>query len=101
MASRRVCPSRSPQYGRVGAIQRHAAPGHQTDFSPLNLANPAFAAHLTHTLDDMQPALHIRFGQIAARSINRQFAPKLYAPPLDKGPRFTRLAEAAVLEPQQ
>src|SRR5262245_15041315 len=55
-------------------VERHAAAGDEAKLGVGDLALAAFAAHLPHALDDVQPALHVGFREIAAGSVDRELA---------------------------
>ena len=51
----------SPEDHGAGGVQRHAAAGDEADLGVLDLAGSAFAAHLAHAFDHVQPTLHVGF----------------------------------------
>src|SRR5215475_11091287 len=63
-----------PQDQAARGVERHAAAGDEAELGVRDLALAAFAAHLPHALDDVQPALHVGLRQVAAGGIDRKLA---------------------------
>src|SRR5262245_53582569 len=91
-----------PQDQTARGVERHATPGDEAEFRVLDLALAAFAAHLPHALDDVQPALHVGLREVAAGSVDRELAAERdAAAAIDEGAGLALAAEAGMLEPEQ
>ncbi len=83
-------------------VERHAAAGDEAKLGVRDLPLATFAPQLPHAFDDVKPALHVGFRQIAAGSIDgERTAERDAGAALDEGASLALRAEAGMLQPEQ
>src|SRR5262245_49326229 len=91
-----------PQDQAARGVERHAAAGDKAELGVRDLALAAFAAHLPHALDDVEPALHVGLRQVAAGGVDRKLPAERDAlAARDELAALAFAAEAGMLQPEQ
>src|SRR6476620_9127063 len=91
-----------PQAQVARGVECHAATGDETKLGLRDLPLATFAPQLPHAFDDVQPALHVGFRQIAAGGMDgERTAERDAGAALDEGAGLALRAKACMLQPEQ